>query len=493
MNTIKETSPERRGLFRRHIIPRFTGDGGYRDILTIALPLIFTTGSWALQNFIDRMFLNWYSKEAMAASMPAGILNFTLVSLFMGTVGYLSTFVAQYYGSDQNRMMGRVLWQALYLSVISGAIIMLMYPFSDGIFALVGHSERVRANESVYFSILCLSAIPLIASSALSGFFSGIGKTWIIMVANFAATAENLVMDYLMIFGNFGFPRMGIEGAAIATALSSCVSLAIYAAVIFRDSYNEAFNTRGGWRFDPGLFRRLLRFGLPNGVQFFLDMLGITLFVLIIGRLGTDSLAATNIAFNVNNIAFMPMIGLGITVSVLVGQYLGMNNPDRAEYSVYSGLHIAMVYMGLIALLYVLVPNMFIYLYAAGTDIERFKPTAELVKVLLRFVAFYCVFDAMNIIFASAIKGAGDTRFVMNAIVILSIFGLVIPTGVALFYLDLGIYAGWTILTGYVVLLGIVFMFRFLGGRWKSMRVIEEPHVSIPPSMPSGPTGMMEM
>ena len=71
---------------RKNIFRRFTSEGGYRDILTIAIPLIFTTGSWALQNFIDRMFLNWYSTEAMAASMPAGMLNFTLVSLFMGTV-----------------------------------------------------------------------------------------------------------------------------------------------------------------------------------------------------------------------------------------------------------------------------------------------------------------------------------------------------------------------------------------------------------------------
>ncbi len=475
--------------FRR----RIGNAGGYRDILSIAIPLIFTTGSWALQNFIDRMFLNWFSTEAMAASMPAGMLNFTLVSLFMGTVGYVSTFVAQYYGSDQNRMMGKVLWQALYISIISGIIFMLFYPIADDIFTLVGHADRVREYETVYFRILCFGAVPLIASSAISGFFSGIGKTWIIMIANFAATAENIIMDYLLIFGNFGFPRMGIEGAAVATALSACVSCVIYAVIIFRPSYNRLFNTVGGWRPDPRLFKRLLRFGLPNGVQFFIDMMGITLFVLIIGRLGTDSLAATNIAFNVNTIAFMPMIGLGITVSVLVGQYLGMNNPGHAEYSVYSGLHMAVAYMGTIALLYVFTPDLFICFYAAGTDPEKFKATADLAKVLLRFVALYCLFDAMNIIFASAIKGAGDTHFVMKAIVILSLFGLVAPTGAALFIFNLGIYTGWTILTVYVMLLGIVFMLRFMGGRWKTMRVIEEVPVTLPPSMPEGPAGKIEV
>jgi multidrug resistance protein, MATE family len=480
-------------MARRHVAGRFHNEGGYRDVLTVAIPLIFTTGSWALQHFIDRMYLNWFSKEAMAASMPAGNLNFTLVSLFMGTVSYVSAFIAQYYGSEQNRMVGPVLWQSLYISAISGIIIMLFIPFSSEIFAIVGHAGPVQEYESAYFRILCFGAVPLVASSAMSGFFSGIGKTWIILVSNFAATAVNIVLDYIMIFGKLGFPRMGIEGAAIATVLSSFVSMAVYAMVLFRPSYNTLFNTLGGWRFDPRLFRRLIRFGLPNGAQFFLDMLSITVFILILGRLGTDNLAATNIAFNINTIAFMPMIGLGITVSVLVGQYLGMNDPGRAEYSVYSGLHLAMLYMGSIALIYLAAPGIFISLYGAGTDQAQFRPIADLVRVLLRFVAIYSVFDAMNIIFASAIKGAGDTRFVMYAIIILSAFGLVIPTAVLLFVLNQGIFAGWAVLTVYVMMLGFVFMVRFSGGRWKSMRVIEEPRTAIPPSMPEGPAGRTEM
>lgn len=472
---------------------RMKNDGGYRDILTIAIPLIFTTGSWAVQNFIDRMFLNWYSTEAMAASMPAGNLNFTLVSLFMGTASYVGTFVAQYYGSDQNKMAGPVLWQGLYISILSGVIIMLFIPFSDAIFGLVGHEKTVREYESVYFGILCLGAIPLVASSAMSGFFSGIGKTWIIMIANFAATAENIIFDYLLIFGNFGFPRMGMKGAAIATALSSCVSFAVYAAVLFRPHFNARFGTLKGWRFDTALFRRLLRFGLPNGIQFFLDMLSITLFILIIGRLGTDNLAATNMAFNVNTIAFMPMIGLGITVSVLVGQYLGMNDPARAEYSVYSGLHLAIAYMGSIALVYLLAPDIFISFYAAGADRESFRHTAELVRVLLRFIALYSVFDAMNIIFASAIKGAGDTRFVMYAIVLLSGIVLLVPAWLAMFVFRLGLFSGWTVLTVYVMMLGLIFMARFLGGKWKQMRVIDESPVPLPPSMPGGPAASIEV
>jgi MATE family multidrug resistance protein len=433
------------------------------------------------------MFLNWYSREAVAASMPSGILNFTLASLFIGTAGYVSTFVAQYFGSGRNRMIGPVVWQGIYISVISGIIIMLFIPYSDEIFTFIGHTSKVRELESAYFRILCIGAIPLVASSALSGFFSGLGKTWIVMVANFAATLENIVMDYLLIFGKLGFAEMGIEGAAIATVLSPCVSFAIYAVIIILPAYNTEFNILGGWRFSPRIFWRLIRFGLPNGVQFFLDVAGFTLFVMFIGRLGTDSLAATNIAFNINTVAFMPMIGLGIAVSVMVGQYLGKNDTRLAVRAVYSGLQIAILYLGIIAILYAFAPDIFIAPYAARANPAEFNSIGELTRVLLKFVALYCIFDGMNIVFSSAIKGAGDTRFVMIVIIISSIGVLIVPSYFVLFVFDLGILASWGVATGYVIVLGLVFMFRFLDGKWKNMRVIEASPVAIPPSMAEGP------
>jgi MATE family multidrug resistance protein len=459
----------------RWIHAGFRKEAGYIDVLHIAVPLIFSTGSWALQQFIDRMFLNWYSTDAVAASMPSGILNFTLTSLFIGTAGYVSTFVAQYYGSGRKQMIGPSVWQGIYISLISGVFIMFLAPLSDRIFAFVGHQPQVRVYESEYFRILCMGALPLIASSALSGLFSGLGKTWIVMIANFAATIENIVVDYLLIFGNFGFPEMGIRGAAVATVLSSCVTMIIYAAFTVLPSYNIRYNILRGWRFEPRLFWRLIRFGLPSGMQFFLDVAGFTMFVLFVGRLGTVSLAATNIAFNINTVAFMPMIGLGIAVSVLVGQYLGKNSPELAERSTYSGLYITILYMGCVAFLYAFFPDIFIAPYAAYANAGEFASVARLTRILLKFVAVYCVFDALGIIFASAVKGAGDTRFVMIATSILSVTVMVAPCYLVLFVLDLGLYAAWSAATGYVIVLGIVFMIRFWGGKWKHMRVIEEP------------------
>jgi MATE family multidrug resistance protein len=286
-----------------------------------------------------------------------------------------------------------------------------------------------------------------------------------------------------MIFGNWGFPEMGMKGAAIATVISGFFSLATYIVLMARSSYNRDFKIFSGWRPDAELFRRLIKFGLPSGVQFSLDMAGFTAFVLILGRLGKVNLAATNIAFNINTLAFMPMIGFGIAVSVLVGRYLGKGRPDIASRSTYSGFFMTFIYMTGIAVLYVAVPEIFTAPFAARSDAALFPEIKRLTEILLRFVALYSIFDTMNIIFASALKGAGDTRFVMYMIVLVSAFVLVVPTYVLIMMLGYGVMAAWSVATVYVILLGFMFLLRFLQGSWKTMRVIEEKSVIhlIPP------------
>lgn len=472
----------------RYITHRWKARGGYREVLIISFPLILSTGAWSVQHFVDRMFLTWYSPEAIAAAMPAGILNFTIMSLFIGTATYVSTFVAQYFGSGQMDRIGPSLWQGMYIAGIAGIVHLALIPIAGHIFSFFGHEELVQKNEIIYFQVLCLGAMPLVASSALAGFFSGRGQTWPVMWVNVSATAINLVMDYALIFGNWGFPSLGIKGAGIATVISACFSFITYLILIMRPSYNRLYRTRKGWRIDPSLFTRLMKFGLPSGIQFFLDITGITIFILLIGRLGTINLAASNIAFNINTLAFMPMIGTGIAISVMVGQYLGKGQPDLAEASTYSGFHLTTVYMGTVALLYVLIPDIFLEPFAAQADMERFATIRDTAVILLRFVALYSLFDTMNIIFASAIKGAGDTRFVMYMITIVSSLIMVIPSYIAIIVLDSGLYVGWSFATVYIITLGFIFLLRFRGGRWKSMLVIEETPKSIPPSYPEIPT-----
>jgi MATE family multidrug resistance protein len=167
------------------------------------------------------------------------------------------------------------------------------------------------------------------------------------------------------------------------------------------------------------------------------------------------------------------MIGIGIAISILVGQYLGAEKPELAQTSAYSGFHLTMLYMTSIAAAYVLVPDIFIAPFAMKADPEVFKEVYDFSLILLRFVAIYSLFDTLNIIFSSAIKGAGDTRFVMFMTSGLSLFVLVIPTYLAVMVFDYGLMVSWGIATAYVILIGIAFFLRFLSGKWKTMRVIE--------------------
>ncbi len=469
-------------------VNRWKAEGGYRDVLTVAFPLVLSTGSWSLQHFVDRMFLTWYSPEAIAAAMPAGILNFSVLSLFIGTVSYVSTFVAQYYGAEQEHRIGPAVWQGIYLSVFGGLFVMTLIPLAGPFFRMVGHPEAVREYEIVYFQVLCLGGIPAIASAGLSGFFSGRGETIPVLWVNVLGTAVNLVLDYLLIFGHFGFPRWGVPGAALATVAGSTVTAVVFFLLAARDRYERRFRTRSARAFDSGLLRRILRYGLPNGVQYCMDVAGFTVFLLLIGRLGTVELAATNIAFNINTLAFMPMIGVGIAVSILVGQSLGRNRVDSAERTAWSGFHLTFAYMGTISLLYFFTPNLFLNPFGAGSADPAFPDIRALAALLLRFVALYSLFDTLNIVFANAIKGAGDTRFVMYMLLAISGGGLILPCYIALVVFGAGVYTGWIIATAYVCLLGLAFLLRFLGGKWKRMRVIEAPSHSLSPVPPAAPT-----
>lgn len=456
---------------------RWSADGGYREFLRIAVPLILSTASWSVQHFVDRVFLAWQSTEALAAVMPAGMTAFTIISLFMGIAGYANTFVAQYIGARRPERVGPAVWQGIYLALFSGLLALLPALLAEPLFELVGHDPAVRLQEAIYFRILCYGTGPQILSTAASCFFSGRGQTWTVLVVNVISISINIILDYGLIFGHWGLPQMGIAGAAWATNIGLLVAGLSFLFLFLRPAHREQFATLRGWRFDPVLFRRLLRFGGPNGLNFMLDIMAFSLFILVVGRLGPVSLAATNLAFNINSLAFMPLIGCGIAISTMVGQRLGRDDPERAEYCTWTGFHFAILYMGSMALGYLLVPDLFLLPFDLRALDASFDEARNIAVVLLRFVAIYCLFDAMYMVFTAALKGAGDTRFIMWLSVAMAWSIMVVPSFIALVYFDAGLYVLWTFICAYIVVAGVVFYLRFRTGKWKTMRVIEEEPV----------------
>ena len=456
---------------------------GWGEVLRISFPMILSTSSWSVQHFVDRMFLNWHSPEAMAAVLPAGFMAFTIIALFIGVASYANTFVAQYHGAGQDERVGHSVWQAVWFSLVILVTLPVALPLADDLFAWVGHAEPIQALETSYFRIMMIGAVSNVYINALFTFYTGLGRNWPLVIVNFFMTAVNIVLDYALIFGNWGFPEWGIAGAGWATNIALLAAAILLTVLVFWHPRREQFALRRGWRLDPKLFARLMRFGIPSGVQFMLDVLAFTFFIFIVGRLGVVEQIATTLAFQINTLAFLPMIGFGIATSTLVGQYLGGNRPDLAARATWSAFYMTTGYMTLTALLFVLFPDRFIDPFAARAEVENFALVRPIARNILYFVALYCLFDTMNIIFASALKGAGDTRFVMIIAITLSWVIMVIPTWILCEYYGRGIYTAWTFLSLFVVALGFTFLARFLQGKWRAMRVIEQ-HPPTPEQFP---------
>jgi MATE family multidrug resistance protein len=451
------------------------GEGGGREVLRLALPFILSNSLWTLQITIDRILLSQWSSDAVAAAMPAALLIWTPFTLFQNTAAYATTFVAQYVGAGRSHRVGSVLWQTLYFSLVAGLGFLGLILLGGPITRLAGHEESIRVMEEAFFRCLCFTALPTLITASVNGFFGGRGDSWTVLFINAVGLVVNAVLDYCWIFGRFGFPEWGIEGAGWATVTGSCASALVGLVLVFRPRYRETYNTIRSWRFDPELFRRLLRFGLPNGLQWMLDGLAFTVFLMIVGRLGGVELTASNIAISINFVAILPMLGMGQAVEVLVGQRLGQDRPDLAERSTWTSFKLAFTYVACVAILYACTPQLFLYFFENGD--EKWPQVAHMVTVVLRFVAVYCLFDSMNLIFSFALRGAGDTRFVTAVALALAWPIMVLPTAAAYYY-GWGLYWAWTFASAFIIALAFTFLGRFRHGKWKSMRVIE----AAPPS-----------
>jgi MATE family, multidrug efflux pump len=454
---------------------RWSRPNGYRSVLAISLPMVATMGSITLMQFTDRVFLANYSVDAISAALPAGIAAFTCLSFFMGVANYTNAFVAQYTGAGVRSRVGAALWQAIYFSLGSGVILASFTLVSGPLFDLIGHSPHIRTLEKIYFNVLTLGGGITVLASAMACFYVGRGLTWTVMLIHMAGAAVNIPLDYCLINGLGPFPELGISGAAIATVTAYGVILAALSILIFSPLNRRRFGTWSRRAFDRELFLRLMRYGLPSGIQFFLEIAGFTFFIQMLGRLGDLELAVSNIVLSIESLAFLPMVGFHIGTATLVGQAIGRNRPEDGSYATTSAFHITLLYMLCVSSLFVLMPGPLLRVFTSvRTTAPDYAGIMNLGVILLRFVAVFCLFDSLNLVFSGAIKGAGDTRFIMWTIGALSLGMMIIPTYLAVEVFKAGLYVLWALATLYVCGLGMAFMLRYRNGKWKNMRVIEE-------------------
>lgn len=447
--------------------------GSLRELVGLAWPLVLSSSFWTIQLVLDAVFLTWYETKAAGAVMVAGILFWTGFVLLQTTTNYATTFVAQYIGAGRPERVGPVVWQALYFGIGAGIVFMGVYPFADWIIGNIGHAPEVQAMEATYLRCMTMCALPMLIIAACNSFFAGRGESRVVLRIDATGTVVNVVLGYCLIFGKLGLPSLGVAGAGWAVVCGSWVAAILAFCLMIRRRYREEFATLKGWRFDPALFKRLMHFGIPAGMQWMLDCIAYTVFIAIIGQFGSNELAASGIAQRLNMLAFLPMLGVGQAIAILVGQRLGENRPDLAEKSAKTGLKLSTIYMSTVAVLFVLTPSIFIEPFRNDKDPAQWAQVAEMVRLLLWFIAVYSLFNSIEIVYTFALRGAGDTVFVTWVSLTLAWPVMVLPTYLA-YINNWGLYWAWGFASAYIIAIAIVFMLRFNHGKWKTMRVIEQ-------------------
>jgi MATE family multidrug resistance protein len=449
--------------------------GGYREVWRIAAPIVVSTASFTLMRFADRIFLSHYDPVSLGASFSAGMLAFTLAMFFQSWAAYAGTFVAQYHGAGRPEECARATAQGIWVALLTWPLGLALIPAGGALFRLAGHEADLLAHELTYFRILLSACGFHSLQGALAGFFSGRGDTRTPMVVNLAANAVNVLLDWAMVFGKCGFPRMGIAGAAWATWIASAVAAAMFLGVYLSAENRKKYATARQWRWHAEGQRSLFRFGFPAALHAVLDIGAFAAFQLLTARLPAADFRAGSIAFSINDVAFMPLLGMSIAAEILVGQYQGAREPETAAKSIRSAMGLSWLYMGAVAATFLLLPGFYLSGFLpSGEDPALAAELFAKGRWLLALLGLWGMADAVNIVMNGALKGAGDTRFVLVYSVVLN-WALWIPGTAWLLHVlppSRALCPVWLWMMAYVLVFAAGFWWRFRRGRWKRIEMI---------------------
>ena len=460
---------------------RWQGPGGYAHVLQVGLPLLAGMAAITVMQLTDRLFLGWYSQDALAAAIPSGCTFYLLTSFFLGTVSYVGVLIAQNIGAGRPEAIGAVLWQGIAFSLLSFFPLCALALAADPIFAIMDHPPEVRRLEAMYFQVLMFGAGFAVLETCLSAFYSGRGLTRAVMLVNIGGMLLNVPLDYWLIFGGWGLSAMGTAGSALATVASWAIMAAIFAGRIFTRGNQRRFGVRRDWRPCGPLFSKLVRLGAPGGAQIFLDVFAATFFIALTGRVGKAELTATSLVFAANSPAFMPLLGLSAGLAVVVGQAMGGGRPQVARRAAGSAMRLMAGYIAVTATAFLTVPEWIAGLFSPQGDSPDFVAAVALCRPLFAWMALLGGIDIVTKTAFGVLRGAGDTRFLMVSAGVLSFAVLVVPATLARAWLDAGLPLLWGIFTLYTGVFAGVLWMRYRSGSWQQLRLVEP--------VPAGPPG----
>lgn len=467
-----------------------------REMLRIALPSVITMTSYTIMQWVDALMVSRITPADpvyLAAQGNGGIAIWLLVSVALGLFTVVNTFVSQNLGAGSPKRGTQYAWATLWMS---GGFALLMVPYAfvlPAIFRSMGHEGQLLTLETQYAQIMCIGAAFTAAGRGIHHYFYGMHRPGIVMVSVIAGNIVNVVANFLLIFGLFGFPKLGLAGAAIGTSLGTMVEFALPLAVFLGRKYHLELSTRTQWRISLAPVRDIVRIGWPGALMFLNEMLCWSYLMIFlcgaggkaqarlrelppeaIERAGEAANAAGWIALRYMHASFMPAVGLSIAVTAMVGKAIGMGRPDIASARAWLGLKIGLVYMGLCAVAFVLFGPELIGIFVPHEMTPEDR--AEVIRVgamIMIAGAVFQVFDACAIIMSAALRGAGDTVWPGIITLILS-WVCIVGGGHLLIEMapQFGAVGPWIAASAYIVLLGIFMVWRFAAGNWRSIELV---------------------
>ncbi|MEM7679142.1 MAG: MATE family efflux transporter, partial [Myxococcota bacterium] len=381
-------------------------DLSWRALLILAWPIVLARSSEAVIAFADALMIAPIGEDAVAAVTTGAVNVFTITTFPFGLVLIVQSFAAQLHVKGDHAAARRYGYYGLLVAALSMLFGLLLIPVLGPILSVFPYDAPVRAAMIDYLSIRLLGLGALVGLEALGGWYGGLGVTRLHMQAGLLSMVLNVVLNALLIEGRFGLPALGVIGAAWASLIASFIGFA-FIAVFFTNGWALEVSARvSAGRLRLAEWWRMLRFGIPSGLNFFLEMAAFAIFInAVVADLGTSALAAMMVVFSVNSVSFMPAFGLSTAGAILTGQAIGAGRKDEVALVVQRTLLITVSWQMVVGLSYLAAPEVIVGWFAPPGD----SPSLVAIgATMLMLSAAWQQFDAAAIVLSEALRAAGD-------------------------------------------------------------------------------------
>ena len=435
-------------------------------IFLLAWPVMAEMFLQTLAQMVDMAMVGRLGQAAIAAIGLSFRPLFVGQAIFLGLGVATTAMVARFMGAGDKAMATRAAEQSLMTtSILALALSAFGYFLARQITVFMGATGDVVGLGTSYLKGFSPGLFFLMLATIMTSALRASGDTKTSFYAGAISNVVNVAGNYILIFGKFGFPAMGVYGAAIATSFSRLVMAGILFAALLRGKGGLHLNWRDFATFDWDMIRRLFKIGIPAALERFVQSLSMMLHLKILATLGTTAVAITTLSGNVEQLSFMPSIGFAVAASALVGQNLGARRPDEAEKSGWAAMRLCSYFMGTMGLLFILIPGVFIRIYTS--DPAVIAPAES----VMRMIGLTQLPQAIAFVGSGVLRGAGDTQAVLG----ITILGNVILR-IGLTYLFV-VVLGWGLWSAFAAVLidwavrGSLMAHWVKLGKWKAIKV----------------------